>query len=48
MSDPEGAVYRMAVFAVPRKSVLGQVVNPAVWWGWLKGEDSSAGGEPKP
>ena len=37
VSDPEGAVYRMEVFAVPRKSVLGQVLNPVVWAGWLKG-----------
>jgi hypothetical protein len=37
VSDPEGVVYRMAVFAVPRKSVLRLVMNPAVWAGWLKG-----------
>jgi len=37
VSDPEAAVYRLPVFAVPRKSVLSQVVNPVVWVGWLKG-----------
>jgi hypothetical protein len=37
VSDPEAAVYRMPVFAVPRKSVLSQVLNPVVWMGWLKG-----------
>jgi thiol-disulfide isomerase/thioredoxin len=37
VSDPEAAVYRLPVFAVPRKSVLGQVLNPVVWMGWLKG-----------
>ncbi len=37
VSDPGAEVYRMAVFAVPRKNVLGQVANPVVWWGWLKG-----------
>ena len=37
VSDPEAAVYRMPMFAVPRKSVLGQVLNPVVWVGWLKG-----------
>jgi thiol-disulfide isomerase/thioredoxin len=37
VSDPGAAVYRMAVFAVPRKSVLRLVMNPAVWVGWLKG-----------
>jgi peroxiredoxin len=37
VSDPEAAVYRLPMFAVPRKSVVGQVLNPAVWAGWLKG-----------
>ena len=37
VSDPEAAVYRLPVFAVPRKNVLWQVVNPVVWVGWLKG-----------
>ena len=37
VSDPEAAVYRLPVFAVPRKNVLGQVLNPVVWAGWLKG-----------
>ena len=37
VSDPGAAVYRMAVFAVPRKNVVWQVVNPVVWVGWLKG-----------
>jgi peroxiredoxin len=37
VSDPEAAVYRLPMFAVPRKSVLGQVMNPVVWMGWLKG-----------
>ena len=37
VSDPGAEVYRMAMFAVPRKNVLGQVLNPLVWVGWLKG-----------
>jgi peroxiredoxin len=37
VSDPEAAVYRLPMFAVPRKSVLGQILNPVVWVGWLKG-----------
>jgi len=37
VSDPGAAVYRMAVFAVPRKGLVSIVLNPAVWVGWLKG-----------
>jgi thiol-disulfide isomerase/thioredoxin len=37
VSDPEGAVYRHPAFALPRQSVLWQVVSLAVWVGWLKG-----------
>jgi peroxiredoxin len=37
VSDPDGAVYQNPIFAVPRKNVLGQVLNPIVWMGWLKG-----------
>jgi len=37
VSDPEGAVYRFRIFAVPRKNLVAQVLNPVVWWGWLKG-----------
>ena len=37
VSDPRGAVYRLPIFAVPRKNLAGQVLNPVVWWGWLKG-----------
>ena len=35
--DPEAAVYRLPVFAVPRKNVVWQALNPVVWVGWLKG-----------
>jgi thiol-disulfide isomerase/thioredoxin len=37
VSDPGAAVYGMAVFAVPRKSVLRLVMSPAVWVGWFTG-----------
>jgi peroxiredoxin len=37
VSDPGAAVYRLAVFAVPRKNVVWQALNPVVWAGWLKG-----------
>jgi peroxiredoxin len=37
VSDPGGAAYRHPAFALPRKRVLAQVVNPVVWAGWLKG-----------
>jgi peroxiredoxin len=37
VSDPEGAVYRMEVFAVPRRSVWLEALNPVVWAGWVKG-----------
>jgi thiol-disulfide isomerase/thioredoxin len=37
VSDPEAAVYRLPVFAVPRKSWVLQGLNPVVWAGWLKG-----------
>jgi peroxiredoxin len=37
VSDPEGVVYRLPMFAVPRKNVLLQAMNPVVWAGWLKG-----------
>jgi thiol-disulfide isomerase/thioredoxin len=37
VSDPEAAVYRDPVFALPRTNPLWHLVNPAVWVGWLKG-----------
>jgi peroxiredoxin len=37
ISDPEASVYRHPVFAVPRKSLMLQLVNPVVWMGWLNG-----------
>ncbi len=37
VSDPEAEVYRNPAFALPRKNLLWQVVNPVVWAGWLKG-----------
>lgn len=35
--DPEAAVYRLPMFALGRKNVLLQALNPVVWFGWLKG-----------
>jgi hypothetical protein len=35
--DPTASLYRHPAFAVPRKSLLGQVLNPRVWVGWLNG-----------
>jgi thiol-disulfide isomerase/thioredoxin len=37
VSDPEAAVYRHPVFALPRRNPLWHLVNPVVWIGWLKG-----------
>lgn len=37
VSDPEAAVYRHPAFALPRQSLLWQLVSPVVWVGWLKG-----------
>src|ERR1700735_5240029 len=35
VDDPEAAVYRLPVFGLGRKNVLGQALNPVVWVGWL-------------
>lgn len=37
VSDPEAAVYRHPVFALPRIHPLRSLFQPAVWRGWLKG-----------
>jgi hypothetical protein len=35
--DPTAAVYRHPVFALRRINPWWHLVNPLVWWGWLKG-----------
>jgi len=35
--DPEAAVYRHPLFALRRVNPWWHLVNPVVWWGWLKG-----------
>ena len=37
VSDPEAKVYRSPVFAISRVNVWRILLQPAVWWGWLKG-----------
>jgi hypothetical protein len=37
INDPEAAIYRSAVFALGRQSPWWQLVNPVVWFAWLKG-----------
>lgn len=35
--DPDAAIYRNKVFALGQQSPWWQLVNPVVWFGWLKG-----------
>jgi hypothetical protein len=37
VSDPEAAVYRLPVFALPRMHPALTLFQPLVWIGWLKG-----------
>ena len=37
VSDPEAAVYRLPLFALPRMHPALTLFQPAVWVGWLKG-----------
>lgn len=37
VSDPEAAVYRDPIFALPRKHPVFSLFQPQVWKGWLKG-----------
>ena len=37
VSDPEAAVYRLPVFALPRMHPALTLFQPSVWKGWLKG-----------
>jgi peroxiredoxin len=37
VSDPEAAVYRLPVFALPRMHPALTLFQPSVWMGWLKG-----------
>ncbi len=35
--DPDAAIYRSKVFGLGQQSPWGQLANPFVWFGWLKG-----------
>jgi hypothetical protein len=35
--DPDAAIYRSPVFGLGQQSPWWQLVNPFVWFGWLKG-----------
>jgi peroxiredoxin len=37
VSDPEAAVYRLPVFALPRMNPVLTLFQPSVWIGWFKG-----------
>jgi len=37
IDDPQAAIYRSPVFGLGRQSPWWQLVNPVVWFGWLKG-----------
>jgi len=37
INDPGAAIYRSPVFGLGRQSPWWQLVNPVVWFGWLKG-----------
>jgi len=37
INDPQAAIYRHPVFALGRTNPIWHVVNPIVWFGWLKG-----------
>ena len=37
VSDPEAAVYKLPMFALPRMHPLLTAFQPSVWVGWLKG-----------
>src|ERR1700761_6985438 len=37
VSDPEAALYQHPAFGLSRVNVFLQLLNPAVWKGWLKG-----------
>ena len=37
VSDPDGTLYRLPLFALGRIHPLWSVITPAVWLGWLKG-----------
>jgi peroxiredoxin len=37
VSDPEAAVYRLPMFALPRMHPALTLLQPSVWAGWLKG-----------
>ena len=37
VSDPEAKVYRNPAFAISRVSLGRILLQPSVWWGWLKG-----------
>ena len=37
VNDPEAAVYRLPAFGLRKVNPWWHLVNPAVWWGWLKG-----------
>jgi peroxiredoxin len=37
VSDPEAAVYRLPLFALPRMHPALTLFQPSVWVGWLKG-----------
>ncbi len=37
ISDPEATLYRAPTFALPQQNPAWHLVNPAVWYGWLRG-----------
>jgi hypothetical protein len=37
VNDPEAKVYRLPEFGLRRVNAWWHLVNPLVWWGWLKG-----------
>jgi len=37
INDPGAAIYRSKVFGLGQQSPWWQLVNPVVWFGWLKG-----------
>lgn len=37
INDPEATIYRSPVFGLGQESPWWQLVNPFVWFGWLKG-----------
>jgi thiol-disulfide isomerase/thioredoxin len=37
IDDPQAAIYRSPIFGLGQQSPWWQLVNPVVWFGWLKG-----------